>query len=140
MTGCEVSDPLPDERQDPLPEGSFFWRRIFSGVAVLLLLGITFWIAWGLTEALLEVVKGNSDATAIAEAMRDVAFYSLCLAGCISTYYLLAPSGEQLALIVQSAKIALAKIPGLGSAAEPAPRKTYRDDDDDFAPKPRNRR
>ncbi len=131
-----MTEPASPDQQDPLPEGSFFYRRIFSAVSVLLLLGITFWVAWGLTDALLEIVKGDSDATAIANALRDVAFYSLCLAGLVSTFYLLAPSGEQLALIVQSAKVMIAKVPDFpGKAAPPA------DDDDerDYAPRSRRR-
>lgn len=133
-----MADVNPDSQQDPLPEGSFFYRRIFSAVTVLLLLGAQFVIVWRMTAALLEVVKGDSDATAIAEALRDQSFYGYCVLALICTYYLLAPSGEQLALIVQSAKIAIAKIPDFPGRSRPAP---PRDDEDerDYAPRSRRR-
>lgn len=131
---------MPDQ-QDPLPEGSFFWRRVFSAAVVGVLLAIAFWAVWGMTDALLQEVKTDRAAMAIATSLRDVIFYIMCVIGLISTYYLLAPSGEQLALIVQSAKIAIAKIPALPGRSRPAMREPeYEDDEEDYAPTRRDRR
>jgi hypothetical protein len=131
-----VSDPA--DQQDPLPEGSFFYRRIFTYVVTLLLLAILGWIVWGLTDALAEIVKGDADATATVEVLRDIAFYSICFAAWLATTYVIAPSGEQVVKMVQSAKIAVAnKIPGFPGRSPPPPETAAADED--FAPRSRRR-
>lgn len=91
--------------QDPLPESNWTYRRwftiILTGVAMVL---VTL-IVWRVTGALLVIVGGDSDATATVNALRDIAFYLIGLALALTITYLIAPSGEQVAKMVQSVKL-----------------------------------
>jgi hypothetical protein len=75
--------------QDPLPESNFFWRRVYSYLA-------TFSI-WGL---LTYVVHKMADAESLRWA---VTCLSLLLWFTI-TYYMIAPSAEQITRIIQAAR------------------------------------
>lgn len=96
-----------DDLQDPLPESNWLYRRIFTYVVIVALLAVLTWIVWGMTDALLTIVKGDSDATATVNALRDVAFYVVCFAGWLATTYVIAPSGEQVVKMFQSVKLSL---------------------------------
>jgi len=93
--------------QDPLPESNWLWRRVFIySTMVVLLVGLG-WIVWGMTDALLEIVKGDADATATVNALRDVAYYAIGFAAWLATIYTIAPSGEQVAKMVQAVKLSI---------------------------------
>lgn len=82
--------------QDPLPESNWFWRRAYSFGMSLLLLGATAYVLIGLRDA--------QDADGLLEmGMRQL----WILAGVI-TFYMIAPSAEQIARIIQSARIVTA--------------------------------
>jgi hypothetical protein len=79
--------------QDPLPESDWFWRRAFSYVATLLLLAGIGWTLYGLEAA-------RDSAGLLEMGLR------LCwLVALVSTFYMIAPSAEQIARIIQAASI-----------------------------------
>lgn len=76
----------------PLPESNFRWRRIFAYAISVALLGFTGWIIYSLTDQ---------------RRLADTAFWILLLLWWVVTYYMIAPSAEQIARIIQSARIAM---------------------------------
>ena len=76
--------------QDPLPESAFFWRRAFSYVVAVALIALLALVVWRLDEA--------------AE-LRQVAGYLCLLLFMVVTYYMVAPSAEQVVKILQTAKL-----------------------------------
>lgn len=74
----------------PLPESAFKWRRIFSYVAASILLALVWYII-----ARIESPK----------ELADIAFWCLVLLWWVITYYMVAPSAEQIARIIQSARV-----------------------------------
>lgn len=84
------------DAQDPLPESNFFWRRLYSYIA-------TFSI-WGL---LVFVIYKMEDAG----SLRTVALYLSMLLWFTITYYMIAPSAEQITRIIQAARTMRSKVP-----------------------------
>lgn len=107
--------PPTADPQDPLPESRFLFRRIFSYGLVLLLLLATAGHGWLIGEAAL---AGNQ--TAIA-GLINLAWWDRVLIGLITTYYLLAPSAEQITRIVQVTGAAKAGVLFRNAAAAEGP-------------------
>lgn len=84
------------DAQDPLPESNFFWRRLYSYIA-------TFSI-WGL---LVFVIYKMEDAG----SLRTVALYLSMLLWFTITYYMIAPSAEQITRIIQAARTMRSGVP-----------------------------
>ncbi len=84
--------------QDPLPESNWLWRRVF----VFVVTGAILWMLWGAINRL--------GASALVNPTRGVdALMTLCkwLIGfdaMIATYYMVAPSAEQITKAIQIAK------------------------------------
>lgn len=76
--------------QDPLPEGKFFYRRIFS------------YVLSGLFILLLAYVILRIDNN---DDLRRVALYLCVLLFVVITYYMVAPSAEHVVKMVQAARI-----------------------------------
>lgn len=96
-TSAQAKPPAVDA-QDPLPEATWFFRRIFVfGLSVALLAMI-----WFKIDAVADVARAGSE-TAIAGL---VALLKWCLAtiGALILFYLLAPSAEQLTRLIQTAR------------------------------------
>lgn len=74
---------------DPLPEPQFLYRRITTWVVSLIILAI---IAWNVTSL--------HDLGAIWGIV-DVTYWLIILLGIVLTYYLIAPSAEQIVKFVQ---------------------------------------
>lgn len=87
---------MPNDPQDPLPESKWFYRRIFTFVSTVTLLGIV----WFRTNAMAEVAKSGSE-TAIKGLVTTV-HGCLWLIGALILFYLLAPSAEQLTKLIQT--------------------------------------
>lgn len=85
------------ETQDPLPEASWFWRRVFT-IAVT---ACVMWMIWGAIDRL--------GATAIMDPRRGIpALGQLCkwlilFNAMMVTYYMVAPSAEQIVKMIQTA-------------------------------------
>lgn len=77
---------------DPLPESNFIWRRWFSYVLAVGLMAFVGWII-----ALLNTPK----------ELANLGFWLLVLLWWVVTYYMIAPSAEQIARIIQSARVAM---------------------------------
>lgn len=81
--------------QDPLPESKWFWRRVF----IYLTMGSMLWLLWIAIDimgkaAILEPGEGIQGLVTSIKWM--IGFNAL-----VVTYYLLAPSGEQLTRMIQ---------------------------------------
>lgn len=81
---------VADALQDPLPESTFFYRRIYSYVTSVVILGLLGFIIYRMDDA---------------AQLRPVAGYLCILLFCVITYYMIAPSGEQVVKMVQTAKM-----------------------------------
>jgi len=75
-----------------LPESNFKWRRIYSYVLSCVLLLFVAFILHKLTDQ---------------EQLGNTAFWILMVLWWVITFYMVAPSAEQIARIVQAAKITL---------------------------------
>jgi hypothetical protein len=75
--------------QDPLPESNFLWRRLYSYIAT-----VSIW-------ALLVFVVYKMDDQ---DSLRTAALYLCLLLWFTITYYMIAPSAEQITRIVQAAR------------------------------------
>lgn len=109
-----MTDPLPPpvDVQDPLPEANWLWRRVFTFVAVAVILGILIGLAIA-TNRIVGNVVGRID-TMSAVAVADIAkqalvvilrmftlmFWALMVT---ITYYMIAPSAEQITKMLQTA-------------------------------------
>jgi hypothetical protein len=141
-TGLKV-DP-----QNPLPEPSFFWRRVIA----LAVTGTTLLLTWHNLEALHDLRD--------SAGLLNLSKWVLSFAALVLTYYFVAPSAAELTALIQSAKIirgsqALAAmpvspenppaqplLPTQGSSATPAPLLApvapVSGDDEDAAPRGRS--
>jgi len=116
-----------DLLQDPLPESTFFYRRIFSyavSVVILALLGY--------------IIHRMNDAA----QLRMVASYLCVLLFCVITYYMIAPSGEQVVKMFQTAKMTISGVnirhdPRVDAKPE---RSNFKESEEDFAPSSRTKR
>ena len=79
--------------QDPLPESDWFWRRSYTFLMSLILLAATAYVLFGLREV------GDADG------LLRMGLRILWVLSGVITFYLIAPSAEQLARIIQSAGI-----------------------------------
>lgn len=95
----DKTPPSPVDMQDPLPEASWLWRRVFVFVVTTVLLVFVWFVVEHLAVTALLWPRGG------IEALKDVARYLLLFAWMLATYYLLAPSAEQLTKLVQSANL-----------------------------------
>lgn len=85
--------------QDPLPETNWFWRRVYT--FVLSLVSVAF-IRYGI-EALYALRDGAS--------IYKITRYMIGVHVLLITFYMLAPSAEQLVKLVQAAKLLQAGVP-----------------------------
>lgn len=112
----ETSGPAPAtvELQDPLPEANWFWRRLFSFLLALLVLGVMIGLAFAVNR-IVGAVVGKIDNMS-AEAVRAITIQALTVIDnmfnktfwalvMVITYYMVAPSAEQITKFVQHAGI-----------------------------------
>ena len=74
--------------QDPLPEIKTPWRRAYSYATTLITLGLVGYIVARLTAA---------------EQLAEIAFWLICLNALIATYYMIAPSAEEIVRTIKAA-------------------------------------
>lgn len=85
--------------QDPLPETNWFWRRVYTFVLSLISVGM---IWYGLSAA---YVMGDS------EAIYRLTRYMIGVHVVLITFYMVAPSAEQIVKLVQAAKLLREGVP-----------------------------
>lgn len=96
---ADTSASVHTDLQDPLPESSWFWRRVF----VYIVTAAVLWMLWGAITQL-----GN---VALVEPKLGVpALLTLCkwiiaFTGMMVTYYMIAPSAEQLTKMVKTVSL-----------------------------------
>lgn len=95
--------------QDPLPETNWFWRRVYT--FALSLISVAF-IWYGLES--LNAMRQPQHVFSITRYM--VGVHVLLI-----TFYMLAPSAEQIVKLVQAAKLLRAGVPLRQPPALPAP-------------------
>lgn len=125
--------PVSADTQDPLPESKWGWRRAFTiWTVVMAAAGVvgSFWLMYFLGSTVLDLIRSIAavrDAKSLDNALATVSVvvvssYKLGIA-CVVVWtiaqilYLVAPSAEQIAKMMQMAS--LLKIPGfsMGSSA-----------------------
>lgn len=85
--------------QDPLPETNWFWRRVYTFVLSLVSVGM---IWYGL-----EVLTSLGDGDSVYRVTR----YMIGVHVLLITYYMVAPSAEQIVKLIQAAKLLQAGVP-----------------------------
>ena len=85
--------------QDPLPETNWFWRRVYT--FTLSLISVAF--IWYGVEALYALRDGAS--------IYKITRYMIGVHVLLITFYMLAPSAEQVVKLIQSAKLLQAGVP-----------------------------
>jgi hypothetical protein len=96
---ADASPTTPTDLQDPLPESSWLWRRVF----VFSVTTAVLWMLWGAITQL-----GN---VALVEPRLGVpALLSLCkwiigMTALMATYYMVAPSAEQIVKMMKTATL-----------------------------------
>lgn len=91
--------PASADVQDPLPESNFFWRRAFTFVVVAAVLYLSYLTITRLGSAALAVPQIG--VPALLTAFRWLIGFTALLV----TYYMLAPSAEQMVKLLQTAKL-----------------------------------
>lgn len=109
---ADTAPTVPTDLQDSLPESSWFWRRVF----VFTVTAAVLWMLWGAITQLANV--------ALVEPRLGVpALLSLCkwiigFTGMMVTYYMVAPSAEQLTKMVKTASLLKSGVQVAGTRVE----------------------
>lgn len=85
--------------QDPLPESNWLWRRVF----VFAVTACVLWMVWG------AITRLGASAMLRPElgvpALLDLCKWLLSMLGIIITYYMIAPSAEQMVKMLKTAAL-----------------------------------
>lgn len=109
--------------QDPLPEPTWLWRRLY-----VFAVSIAFLALIALAAHTLSQIAALHPETGI-RALLTVIKWLIAALICVLTYYLVAPSAEQIVKMIQAARIKRTEVecaahpPPTPSAPEPAPRR-----------------
>lgn len=100
MTDKITAGPPPSvDVQDPLPESNFLYRRVFSWAFTLIILGLLGYVIHTLS------VAAAGDAPGGVLALAKIALNLIYLVALIVTYYMLAPSAEQMVRMIKMASM-----------------------------------
>jgi hypothetical protein len=100
MTDTATASPPPSvETHDPLPEANWFWRRVFSFLFVSLMIAGMWWIG-----SMIDELAPHNPNLAI-EKLYDAFRYAVLLTFVSVTYYMVAPSAEQVTRMWQTAAL-----------------------------------
>lgn len=114
MTDATPLPPALPDMQDPLPESNWFWRRVFTGFALILIFGILVGLGYAvhrIVGGVIERIDGMSAqavaditirALAVIEQMFRYMFWALLT---VITYYMIAPSAEQIAKMISAVSL-----------------------------------
>ena len=89
--------PATVDIQDPLPEANWFWRRVFVFLVTLALL----YMVWGAMDRL--AAAAMLQPRLGIPALLTLGKWLTALAGMVVTYYMVAPSAEQITKMLQTA-------------------------------------
>lgn len=97
MTEMTSSSPATVDIQDPLPEANWLWRRVF----VYLVTGVILYMVWGAMDRL------AASAMLLPErgipALLALSKWLIAMSGLVVTFYMVAPSAEQIVKMLQTA-------------------------------------
>ncbi len=95
----EQEPKITTDLQDPLPEANWLWRRVFCFFVV----GALMFFVWGSVDRLgkVAILSPVAGIPALVTVTKSILF----LAMLTITYYLLAPSAEQLTKLVKTASL-----------------------------------
>jgi hypothetical protein len=98
MADVEAPPPSVDV-QDPLPEAKWFWRRVFTFVlSACAIIGSAL-----LVRLMYRIAEGREDQ--VIGYFADIIFWNQVLLFVVVTYYLIAPSAEHVAKVLQTAGV-----------------------------------
>lgn len=109
--------------QDPLPEPTWLWRRLYVFAVSIAFLALISLAAHSLSQ-----IAALHPETGI-RALLEVIKWLIAALVCVLTYYLVAPSAEQIVKMIQASRIKRTEVecavhhPQTPSAPEPAPRR-----------------
>jgi hypothetical protein len=89
----------PVDLQDPLPESSWFWRRVF----VFSVTAAVLWMLWGAIDRLGTVARVSPEEG--VPALLSLCKWIIGFTGLMVTYYMVAPSAEQITKMVKTAAL-----------------------------------
>lgn len=125
-TSPPASVPVIDA-QDPLPEANWLWRRVFVFVCMAVIFGLMIGLAWATNRIVGNVVGriDNMNAAMVAEIAKQalsailVMFRLMFWALMVTiTYYMIAPSAEQITKMMQTAGLLKAGVQFASRAVE----------------------
>lgn len=115
----------PIDPQDPLPEPSWLWRRLYVYVV-----SIAFLVLISMAVHRMSEVASVNPETGVA-ALLTVIKWLIAALICVLTYYLVAPSAEQIVKMIQASRLKRTQAeceahrpPTPSAAAPPASRPT----------------
>lgn len=83
-----AAPPAEASLQDPLPESTWFWRRVFIfGTTTVLIIGV-----WVMVQTMVNIADGNPEL--VVGSFVKIIGWLLLYGWFNSTYYLVAPSAE----------------------------------------------
>lgn len=85
--------------QDPLPESNWFWRRVFVFVVTTAVL----WMVWGAIDRLGTVAALRPEIG--VKALLSLCKWLLAMVALMATYYMIAPSAEQVVKMMKTATL-----------------------------------
>lgn len=85
--------------QDPLPESNWFWRRVFVFVVTAAVL----WMVWGAIDRLGTVAALRPEIG--VKALLSLCKWLLAMVALMATYYMIAPSAEQVVKMMKTATL-----------------------------------
>jgi len=111
---ADVAPSMVSDLQDPLPESSWFWRRVFVfGVTIAVL-----WMLWGAITQLANVALVEPKLG--VPALLTLCKWIIAFTGMMVTYYMVAPSAEQLTKMIKTASLLKAGVQVSGRRHEGA--------------------
>ena len=95
--------------QDPLPEQDWTWRRAYTyALTMTACAGVAY---------LLSAIRDAGDA----QTMYDLAWWMLAIIAMLATYYMVAPSAEQIVKLIQATKLLQSGVPMSRTASVETP-------------------
>lgn len=110
----ETTNRVLSDPQDPLPEANWLWRRVFTFVALACAFGILIGLGYA-TNRIVGNIVGRLDSMdaanvtqitiAALDVLREMFKMMWITVLVVVTYYMVAPSAEQITKVIQTARL-----------------------------------
>jgi hypothetical protein len=97
MSDVTSAPPPTVETHDPIPEANWFWRRLFTFIFVTIMIAGLWAIGWQMHEL------AAANAQTVVDKLYGMFRYLVLLTFVSVTYYMVAPSAEQVTRMWQTA-------------------------------------